>query len=332
MQPLLNPLRPLGLGELIDRSVNFWRSHWRPLFWLLLGFQLVEGALLAAARGLTRVLFPLASDVEAIKQGTDGAVVHMGGALSLLALAAIGSLFVAQIAGVAATHFSFSRLTDRGHPDGSDSFRHAASRLGTITGAFLLSMAWSVVVMVLLLLPAAGLGAGAIALGLSHQGGPALALAVLAAMALILGAIVLVLWFAIRFILVSQIIAVEPLGAVATFRRANAMSSGRIAPGAGGLVKLRLTVLVTIISMVLLMVGLVASMPMLIAGAVFGANFTPGHTLNDVIPLWALLPLQLLQSVLGALSAPLYVVFQTFFYIDMRVRREGLDLELALGA
>jgi hypothetical protein len=27
----------------------------------------------------------------------------------------------------------------------------------------------------------------------------------------------------------------------------------------------------------------------------------------------------------------LFAIFQTFFYADMRMRREGLDLELALG-
>ena len=36
------------------------------------------------------------------------------------------------------------------------------------------------------------------------------------------------------------------------------------------------------------------------------------------------------NKVLGAVLSPLYIVFQTFFYTDMRVRREGLDLELAL--
>ena len=146
-----------------------------------------------------------------------------------------------------------------------------------------------------------------------------------------MGTVVLILWFAIRFILVSQIIAVEPLGALATFRRADALSSGRVSEGLLGLVKLRLTVLVTIVGTVLLIMSFVASLPTLFAGAAYGANFTAGNTLGDVVPLWVLLPLQLLQSVMGAVLAPLYIVFQTFFYVDMRVRREGLDLELALG-
>ena len=129
-----------------------------------------------------------------------------------------------------------------------------------------------------------------------------------------------------------QVIATEPVRAFGAFKRADALSSGRVMQGIEGLVKVRLTVLVTVIGGVLLIVSIVASLPTLIAGAASGASFEPGHTLTDVLPLAILVPLQLVQTVLGALVAPLYVVFQTFFYVDMRVRREALDLELALTA
>lgn len=327
----MNPLRPLGLGELIDRSVNFWRANWKALFQLMLGFQLVEGTVLALSQGLVRVLFPLARDPDAINHRPLEALPQLMGSMGLFTVAILGMLLVAQVAGVAATHFTFSRLTARGQPDGAEGFRHAASRLGTTTLTFLLSMGWSFVVMIGLMLPAFGLGAGAVALQLTNHELAARVLLVLAAIAALVSTIVLVLWFAIRFILVSQIIAIEPLGAMATFRRANALSSGRLAQGFGGLVKVRLTILVTIVGLLLLIMSLVITVPQLLAGAAFGATLAPGHTINDVVPLYVLLPLQLLQSILGALLAPLYVVFQTFFYTDMRVRREGLDLELALG-
>lgn len=322
----------MGLGELIDRSINFWRANWKPLFQLMVGFQLVEFTLVTVAQTTGRFLFPLARDPSAIQHAPAEALPDLAGSSALLMLAVLGSLLVAQVAGVATTYFSFTRLTGKGLPSAGDAFRHAAARLGTTTGAFTLSMGWSLVVMLLLLVPALGLGAAAVYLSTQGQQAPALVLGVLGAIAFGGGGIVLVLWFIIRFILVSQIIAVEPLRALGAFRRANALSSGRVEPGPGGLVKLRLTVLVTIMGGVLLIVSTVASMPMLIAGAIFGAGFTAGHTLTDVVPLAILVPLQLVQTLLGALVAPLYVVFQTFFYADMRVRREGLDLELALGA
>lgn len=328
----MDTLRPLGLGELLDRAVSFWRVHWKALFQLVLGFQLVEFSLVAVAQTLNRWLFPLAQDALAIRQAPEAALPHVLGAGATLLAGVTASLLVSQFAGVATTHFAFARVTGRGAPTAGDAFRHAASRLGTAAGAFALSLAWSLVVMAILLLP--GLGFGGLAAWLAAQGEPntALVAGVLAAVVGGLALVVLLLWFVIRFILLSQVIALEPVGAVAAFKRSDALSSGRVAPGAMGLVKVRLTVLVTVIGGVLLIVGLVAQLPLLAAGVVYDAGFGAGETVTDVVPLAVLVPLQLVQTLLGAFVAPLFAVFQTFFYADMRVRREGLDLELALTA
>jgi hypothetical protein len=322
----------LGLGELLDRSVNFWRANWKPLFQLMVGFQLVELTLVTVAQTMGRFFFPLARDGDAIQRQPLAALPHFLGAVGLMLVAILGSLFVSQVAGVATTHFAFTRLSGRGTPSAGDSFRHASARLGTTAGAFALSLAWTGVVGLLLLLPGLVLGVLAAFTGGNENRTAAIVFSALAAIVGGLGALVLVLWFVIRFILVSQVIATEPVRAFGAFKRADALSSGRVMQGLEGLVKVRLTVLVTVIGGVLLIVSIVASLPTLIAGALSGASFEPGHTLTDVLPLAILLPLQLVQTVLGALVAPLYVVFQTFFYVDMRVRREALDLELALTA
>lgn len=327
----MDTLRPLDLGELLDRSVNFWRANWRPLFRLMLAFQLVEFILVTAAQGLNRWAFPLAQDFTAIKQAPQAALPHMLGSVLVLGVAIVGSLLVSQFAGVAATHYAFSRLARRGAPTAGDAFRHAAARLGTASGAFALSLGWTLLVLLLLLLPGLLLGGLAAWLAVREQLDGALAAGIAAAVLAGLGMVVLVLWFVVRFILLSQVIAVEPVGPLAAFRRSDALSSGRVLPGALGLVKVRLTVLVTVIGVVLLIVGTLGNAPLLVAGAVYDAGFEAGRTVTDVLPLAVLVPLQLFQTVLGALTAPLYAVFQAFFYADMRARREGLDLELALG-
>ncbi len=328
----MNLLRPSGLGELLDEAVGFWRANWKPLFRLMVGFQLVEYLAIALTQSLSRWLFPLARDPSALQSEPARALPHLLGSMALLSVAVLLSLLVAQIAGVATTWYSYSRVLGTGQPTPGDAFRHAAARLGTTVGTFALSMLWSAVVMVLLLLPGAllGLAGGVLATRDSRTAG--VVLLVLAAILLAVGLVVLVLWFIIRFILVSQIIAVEALGVKDTFRRANALSSGRVTAGVMGLVKLRLTVLVTVIGGILLVVSMVTSLPLLLTGAAFGAGFTPGKAIDDVVPVLLLMPLQLVQTLLGALVAPLYVIFQTFFYADMRMRREALDLELALGA
>jgi len=140
--------------------------------------------------------------------------------------------------------------------------------------------------------------------------------------------VALVLWFLIRFVLASQVLAVEPLGAIASFKRTDALSSGRVGPGVMGLVKGRLTVLITILASILTLVSVVTGLPELVLRAVFGELSLFG-TPTGVAPQALVVPAQLLQVVAGAVITPLYVVFQVVFYVDMRVRREGLDLELA---
>jgi hypothetical protein len=324
-------LRPVGLGELLDKSVTFWRAHWKELFRLVLGFQLLTFVLVAGTQGLARKLFPLANDPTAISRTPDAALPHLLGSMGFLVVASLFSLYLSQVSGVATSWFTWARLTDTAKPTAGDAFRHAAARLGVTTGAFLASIGWSLLVMLLMLFPAmvfTGLAAWtAVA---SDSRALLLLFSVLAALLLAVGLIVLMLWFIIRFILVSQIIAVESPDALGAFRRSDALSSGRVEPGPMGLVKLRLTILITVIGSILFLVSLVSSLPVLVAGAVFGANFTPGHTLNDVVPTWVLVPAQLFQAFLGSLVAPLFAVFQTWFYADMRARREGLDLELQL--
>src|SRR5207244_5838915 len=53
-------LRPLTLGEVVDRSASLWRAHWKALFQLYLGFQLGEFVLLKAWEVITVRYFPIA--------------------------------------------------------------------------------------------------------------------------------------------------------------------------------------------------------------------------------------------------------------------------------
>ncbi|MFO0597542.1 MAG: hypothetical protein U0228_19710 [Myxococcaceae bacterium] len=323
-------LRPLGLGELIDRSFNFWRSHWKPLFQLVLGFQLVTYVVVASSQGISRKLFPLASDPVALQKTPDLALPHLMGQIGMLTLASVVALYVSQVATVAITWFTWNRVTGRGTPGPRESFQHAAARFGSISSAFALSMAWSAGAFVLSTIPGAALGALSTLLLTRDSRAGAVALLVLATVVLLVAWVALFLWFVLRFILVSQIIAVEDAGGLAAFRRSNVLSSGRVGPNVIDLVKLRLTVLVTVMGVIFVVLTMVNSMPLLIVGSIYGANFNPGTTVNDVVPAWVLLPVQLLQTVAGSLIAPMLGVFQSWFFVDMKMRREGLDLELAL--
>lgn len=324
----MNPLHPMGLGELIDRSVDFWRKHWKPLFQLTVGFQLVQFIIISAAQALGRWWFPLASDEAALKEAPVVALLQMTGLVALMMLGLAGGLLVSQVASVAVAHFSFARITGQASPSPGEAFRFAATRLGATLGTFFLSGIMGVLVLLVLLLPSVALGVAA-KWALSSGSSATLALGALALLAALGAWVAAMLWFTLRFLLASQVVALEPLTAMGVVRRAGALSSGRIDKGLGGLVKLRLGVLIAIMGAIMLIVSAAASLPLMLAALAYGAGL---RDMDVVMPALVRVPLQLLQVLLGSWVAPLYVVFQTLFYADMRVRREGLDLELALGA
>ena len=73
-----------------------------------------------------------------------------------------------------------------------------------------------------------------------------------------------------------------------------------------------------------------AGVPALTIQAIWGNVFDPMNQTPDLVPQTLLVPAQLLQIVAQALVAPLLGVAMTAFFIDTQVRREGLDLALAL--
>lgn len=325
-------LQPLSIGEIVDRSTSFWRSNWRPLFQLFLGFQLAQYVLMKGLELTIDRTFPAAKNpaqlLDLMKADPAQWAPNLGPLGVATFVIVLANFLVSQVGGVALTAFVYPRLTSGGAPSVGEAFQRSLRRLGPTLGMFALTFGWTGVVGLLFVLPGAlGIGGG-IALTLGGNSGAGATLSVLGALLVLLGLLVLVLWFLVRFVLASQVLAVEPVAALACFKRTDALSSGRVGPGALGLVKGRLTVLITIIAFILTVVGVVTGLPELVVKSIFGELSMSGAPTGSA-PQLLVVPAQLLQVVMGAVITPLYVVFQVVFYVDMRVRREGLDLELA---
>ncbi len=97
-------------------------------------------------------------------------------------------------------------------------------------------------------------------------------------------------------------------------------------------VKVRATVLITVVAAIVTAVGVVAGLPTLFLQFTYGHLFDPARADPDAVPLSLLIPAELLQIFAQSAVGPLYVIFGVMFYLDLRVRREGLDLELKLDA
>lgn len=325
----MSDLRPMPLGEIIDRSAQFWRANWRAMYGLFLGFQLVEYILVKAWQLAMTTWFPELQGqraVDLVKSDPLGALGQLGLAVGSLMVVILVSTLSRQYLFVAGTHFVFPRVVARGAPTAGEALRFALGKVGVTTGSFLISVLWAAGLGLLLLLPGAGLFAAGLFLG-GERPAVIAAFAVLGGLAMVAAMIVLVLWYILRFVTLAQVVALEDASVRRVLARTGELSSGRVGPGLTGLVKLRLTVLLTVVGVIIALTSLAASAPELILSLFYG-GFRNGVLVEP--PQRLLVPAELVSAVVSTIVWPLYVVFQVMFYVDMRVRREGLDLELQL--
>ncbi|MCP3143362.1 hypothetical protein LXT23_39200 [Pyxidicoccus sp. QH1ED-7-1] len=315
---------------MIDRAATFWRGHLKPLFVLSFGFSLVNYiATKSTMLGVQRLAPALyGPDAQARAQENPAAVlgdasVSMG-LWVILIVFLFWSYWLATTAAaryVVGVHFGESARP-------ADCLRRAFSRLGTLSAAYLIAMAWGALMTVLMLAPGAligGLAAGAAVTGSNTL---AVILAVVAAPLALLGLVGAMLWFFLRFLLLPPVLAMEDLGAWDTFKRSGELLSGRVGPGFLGRVLVRAMILYTVVSFILISVQLVSGIPSWAVMAPYGSPFDAGTMART--PQFLLVPAELVQVVAQSCFTPLYFVFCSLFYLDMRVRREALDLERRL--
>ncbi len=333
----IKDLRPLALGELIDRSAIFWRAHLVPLFALCLGFELINYIF---AKSITLIL----EHSNAFMQGNkvvqariqEDPTSMLGDAgmlmiyLTALWLVLIWSYWLATL--VMTRYVVPLQLGESARP--ADGLRRGLNRLGSFTGAYLLSLLWGLGIGLLLVLPGGILFGLGLVLGRSGASSGAQLLGVILAVGGVLvsslGGLAAFLWYFLRFALLAPVFAMEDLSAIAAFRRSGALISGRVAPGFTGRVKVRAMILFTAVSGIMIAVTLIFSLPSWIVRGAYGHLSDPSAVTAHPIPQALLVPVELFQVLGQSIFTPLALVFSAMFYLDMRMRREGLDLERRL--
>ncbi|AKQ66773.1 membrane protein [Myxococcus hansupus] len=326
--PTPSDLRPLAMGEMIDRAATFWRAHLKPLFLLSFGFSLVSYIATKTALVVGQRVAPLLymADAESLaKEAPEVMLPQAAVTITLWTGLFLVLLWVYWMSTLAAARYVLtSQLGDPVRP--ADALRRAFSRLGTLTAVYLLSLGWSTLVTCVLMLPGGLLAIAGIAVGVtSGSNTVAIVLGVLGALLAGLGMVAALLWYMLRFLLVPPVLAMEDLGAWATFRRSGQLLSGRVEPGFLGRVMVRAMILFTVVSLILISVQLVSGLPSWLAMLPYGNPFEPGTMART--PQLLLVPMELLQTVAQSVFSPINFVFCALFYLDMRVRREALDLE-----
>ncbi|MET0782591.1 MAG: glycerophosphoryl diester phosphodiesterase membrane domain-containing protein, partial [Microbacterium sp.] len=310
-RPGIIPLRPLTFGTILGRSFAALRQNPR----VLLGFALCvqTAAYLVVLLGVGAVALASFARLDTLREGTDEFDAVMAGSIALTAIAGIVLGLAAGALGVIVQGVVVSEVA------------HAA-----VAEKLTLSALWQRVKPVVwrligysLLLTLAVLGliavvtAAIIAIGVA-----ALPVAVGLTILVILAAIPLTLWLSTKLLLVPATIILEH----ATIRRAIARSwtliRGRFWPALG---------VIVIISLVFGAIAQVVSIPFSFLTTGLTTIISPTGDPDPSAIIGILVAVVLTQVVTLLIQSVAVVVQATataIIYIDCRMRREGLDIDL----
>ncbi|MFE9253084.1 glycerophosphoryl diester phosphodiesterase membrane domain-containing protein [Streptomyces sp. NPDC007088] len=310
-KPGVIPLRPLGVGEILDGAVSTMRAYWRPV----LGISLTVAAVTQVLSVLVQGLFLDSLDPEALddpsasfSEISDALGATLAGSAVVQLIALLGTI----VATAMLTMIISRAVIDRPATTG-EAWRDARPQLWRLLGVTLLVPVIVVATVFVCTVP----GIVVSAVGPTDGG---LALAVLGGLA----GLVLAVWLYVRFVLASPALMLEKQGVIASLRR-----SAKLVRGSWwrvfGIQLLTMVLAVMIQGIVGIPFGLIAAMTggdqagnFLIEGGDFG---------------WAYLIVSAVGTVIATtFTFPITAGVTVLLYVDQRIRREALDIELASAA
>ncbi|MCK8608698.1 glycerophosphoryl diester phosphodiesterase membrane domain-containing protein [Agromyces sp. C10] len=309
-KPGLLPLRPMSFGTLLWAPFRTLRRNPAPVFGTGLVVQLVSAIASAAVFVplffwiFSRVETASEADLDAILSGAVGWVVLLSLvpiAVSVVAAAFLQGVMVVEVAsGTLGEKLTFGQL-----------WRRAARRIGPLIGWTLLVGA---VVLVVLGLVFGGVIAAAF---ISPEA--ALTAAGLAVVA-VLGLVVLGAWLGTKLALVPSVIVLERAGIGRSMRRSWALTNGNFWRTFG---------LILLVGLILSFAAQVVVQPVSLLGTILASVLDPGAGETYLaISIATTIATLVLSILIGAITSVVQAALIAVIYIDLRMRGEGLDLEL----
>lgn len=301
-KPGVIPLRPLGLGEILDGAVTTMRKHWRAV----LPITLVVAVVVQVATVLTQKFAfsgvnldpssaaPLRDQLNAIGSGM--AVSLANGFLQL----------VGTILATAMLTMVYSRAVLGQSSSVGTAWRESRSQLPRLLGLTLLLGVGGALLFAVLILP--GVLAQSWGFG-------------------VLGALValgLAVWLGIRFTLASPALMLEKTTILKSLTR-----SSKLVKGSWWRV-LGITIVTSIITSIV--AGIIVLPLTLLGAGLFGGGLE-GLSNGTGVMSWGYLILTGIGGLIAlTITLPMQSGVTVLLYVDQRIRREALDLELARAA
>lgn len=308
-KPGVIPLRPLGVGEILDGAVSTMRAHWRTVLGLTITVAVItQIADILVQRYLLPdppEIDPNATGTEAIDQAFDSLRSSLLSLLPIGVLALIGTLFVTAVLTIVISRSVLGRpVTLR------EAWAEARPRLLPLLGLLVLLPLMAGAVVGIGILPGALIGSDAGA-ALAGLGG--------------LAAVVVVIWLLVQFSLAAPALMLERQGLVKSLRR-----SAKLVRGAWWRI-FGITLLTLLLTFI---VSMIIAIPFTVIGTLVDDGSAGGlfsGTSSDFG--WPFLIITGIGAVIGsAITYPISAGVAALLYIDQRIRREALDLDLARAA
>ena len=272
-------LRPMGIGDILDRTFRLYRSHFMPFFLVMLAVQAMAYVCTVAWQ------MSFWTHLHATPRALVGPAALSS---SLLFIPVMFVIFVLNQIGIGTLTAAVSAAILQHEVSMRAAFRAVRGKLGRLLGASLLNTLIILLGFMLCIIPG--------------------------------------IYFSMWYLLVSEVVVLENLGATAALPRSKELMRVKTDRGFAHHNYTKAGIILLITFALGAVVGGMIGVPFGIARALSG----PRDMGNPFAPL-ALLQGVLTMAVQAAV-APVGRIAMILFYYDIRIRKEGFDLELLASA
>jgi membrane-anchored glycerophosphoryl diester phosphodiesterase (GDPDase) len=305
------PLRPLGVGEILDGAVSTMRTYWRTVLGISLTVAVLTEIVVVLLQGLT-----LDNTSTDALNDPDATVGELGRAMGD-AMLSTGVVFLISLVGTVLATALLTTVTSRavlGRPVTiGEAWRDARPQVPRLFGLILLLLLITLGVVAVGALP----GFLVIIAGSDEAGA---ALTVLG----VLGAGVVAVWLMIRFSLASPALMLEKQGIKKALGRSVKLVRGSWWRIFG--IQLLATIIANVVASIVII-------PFTFLAAALSGDGVSGFLNSGGDLGWTFLVVSGIGAVIGSMiTFPINAGVTVLLYIDQRIRREALDLELGRAA
>ncbi|MEV5882005.1 glycerophosphoryl diester phosphodiesterase membrane domain-containing protein [Streptomyces sp. NPDC052020] len=310
-KPGVIPLRPLGVGEILDGAVSTMRTYWRTVLGIALTVAVLTELVVVLLEGLvlddtaTGALGDPSATLDELTRAMTDAMLSLG-VVSLITL--IGTVVATALLTTVTSRAVLGKPVTTG-----EAWRDARPRVLALFGLILL----------LLLITAGVIAVGFVPgtlVAVTAGGGAGVALTILG----VLAATVLCVWLMVRFSLASPALMLEKQGIKKALSRSVKLVRGSWWRVFG--IQLLAMIITNVVASIIVI-------PFTFLGAALGGDGLSGFVDGTGTRDWTFLVITGIGSVIGsAITLPITAGVTVLLYIDQRIRREALDLELARAA